>query len=543
MLDEHSNIWFVLICIVWIAIRLTGVGDAGNAEWEKNVALKLNEYGWQATNGGILNWHYVFGYIENPQNHLYVNHPPGMIWLYAIFIKLFGCEWIRLIPLTFNFIGLTSIYYLSRRYFNQRTAIYSALIVSFLPCTLFLDKSLNIIILSTVFWILVTILTLRWYESERRKDMLLVMTLIVAATQVDWVNFLLLPFIIIGIMMLVKKDYQKKYVYCMLLTFMMAGVIYLSEIIGYSMDYHDLFRYLSNQTVVGSIGMGQISFGVMQSKIITKLMLYTNPIAILLAAMGLYWVAVSKNKKQLYISLMFIGPFVIMIVVFNKFMYVEIAPFKLIAPFIAVAGGYGITRLMNTKISFYRPGIVVLTVMLLFVTTSVIINIALEERKALKSRVSLKIADELVRNTANGDIIFSNLQEKEFPFPCWEEGSWLFTSYYANRFLRFDIKSVDQILKFKDETRMNPTIYMYVPQAKNTNINFNSDAPKISFEKINVVKVDYHEEIKLSRMLSFLLMIADKWGLPATKVGMRNDKYDVYFNVVFYRIRNHEAVR
>jgi 4-amino-4-deoxy-L-arabinose transferase-like glycosyltransferase len=459
---------------------LHGVADGGNAEWEKNVALKLNEYGWSATNGGILNWHYVFGHIENPQNHLYVNHPPGMIWLYALFIKIFGCEYIRLIPLLANFIGLTSIYYLSKKYFHNRTAIFSAIILSFLPGTLFLDRSLNIIALSTTFWIFIVIFTMRWYESNDRKDMFLVIIAIVAATQVDWVSFLMLPFMMAGIKILAKKEHHKRYVYCLLLAFTAAGLIYLTEIIVYTKNYKDLFGYLSGQTFIGSTGGGTVSFAEIQKKILTKLMLYTNPIAIILAAFGFFLILRSNNKIHLYISLMLFGPFVVMLIVFNKFMYIEIPPYKLIAPFAAVMGGYALSRLIDTRPKIHSLDVVAFAIVLIFIASSVITNLTLEERKSLKSGVSLKIANELVRHTTNRDLIFSNLREKQYPFPQWEEGSWWFTSFYSDSFLRFDIRSVDQILKFKGQTRMDPTIYMHVPQAAGVDMDFSSNTQKIS---------------------------------------------------------------
>lgn len=194
--NRQDIIWFALICLFWVILRLNGIADFGDAEWEKNVALKLIEYGWSATNGGILEWHFMFGHIDKPVNYLYVNHPPGMIWLYALFIKTFGAKFIRVIPILLNLMGLISLFYLTKKHFDKNTAIYSALIISFLPGTLFLDSALNIIILSTSFWILIAIITMHWYESNNQNVIYILLITVVFATQVDWVSFFLFPSIL-----------------------------------------------------------------------------------------------------------------------------------------------------------------------------------------------------------------------------------------------------------------------------------------------------------------------------------------------------------
>jgi len=515
---------------------MSGIADAGNAEWERNVAIKINEYGWVATRGGVLNWHYLFGHIENPHNYLYVNHPPGMIWIYAFFIKLCGVAYIRLIPLAVNFIGLISLYYLLKRYFNISTAIAAALIYSFLPGTLFLDRSLNIIILSTTFWILITIFTLRWFESGSKKDTALVAAMSIVATQADWVSFLLFPFIAMGIGTLVKKESRRKCLQHLILTFCVATLIYFTEIMIYSNSYGNLLNYLLGQTVAGSFMNEKISFFSAQMKILTKLMLYTNPIAVILAVAGFYTIIAAKDNMQRYILFMLLGPFIILLVAFNKFMYIEIPPYKLIAPFIAASGGCYVCHIVSSGYRIKHSKHFLIITLLFFIVSSVVVSMALEERQVLKSNVASKIAEELVRSTSNRDIILTNLEEKASPFPPWEEGGWLFTSFHSDRFLRFDMTSATQMRKFRDQTGMIPSVYMYVPQAKSVTLDFNSPQSGMLFEKVNAATVAFTEEIRTSRTLSLLLRISRMLGLPAGKMDIRNETSDISFDLVFYRI-------
>ncbi|MHB8580430.1 MAG: ArnT family glycosyltransferase [Ignavibacteriaceae bacterium] len=535
MRRTQKIIFFILI-FMWISLRINGLYDSHNEEWERNVAVKLNEYGWQATSGGILEWHYMFGHINNPRDHLYINHPPGMIWAYSLFIKVFGENYLRLIPFLFNLFAALLIYSLTKKYFDTRTALFALGIITFIPGALFFDLSINTIILTLVFWVFILYITLEWFNTGSKKYYYYFFFLILIGSQIDWVIFLLFPFILAGIFFFIIREKRRKYFLFVILTFFSAGLIFLLQIIYYVPNVKHLISYLILQTTSGSIENHQLGFIQIQKKIFTKLVLYGSPIILVFACVGSYLVIKSKNKIHLYILLVLGGPILLLFIFFNRFIFIEVPPFKLVAPFLSVSGAVAINYFLSKKRKWVSYSIYIL--LFIFLIVSVITVQLLNERTLTVSNIPAKLASIIKENSSPRTVILTNLVEKKFPFADWDNGSWVFTSYLSDRYIRFDADSEQVLLRDMKDVKIDSALYILTPeQYYDKKLFYNSR--KLKFTKIKELNINVIDDIKISKTLEFMEKMVIKLDLPSNKLFVDN-KRKVNFNLLFYKVKENK---
>jgi 4-amino-4-deoxy-L-arabinose transferase-like glycosyltransferase len=533
-MNRYNKIYFSIICIVWLVLRLGNLGSTGDPQWERDEAVKLNEYGWSATNGGIMNWHYMYGRINNPQDHLYINHPPGMIWFYSVFIKFFGDKYIMLFPVLFSFVGLLTLFIVSSKYFGNLAGLFTVIVYTFLPVTLFLDTAINIIPTSLTFWFLIVILTMLWMQSGQQKYYYILLPTCLLACQIDWVSFLLFPFILFGVRLSSPVTYRRKYYLMVLFLFALPGIVYAFQIIYYTNDWERLLIYVRRQSAGGPVLDHDLGLQELLTKILTKLIVYLHPLILLSSFVGLYLLIKERNLQQFYLLLAVGGPCILLMVFFSRFLYIEIPPYKLFAGAVSLISGYVSGRVFQSS----RKALLKATTglfFILFIISSVLLHSSLEERHKQRSIVSPKIAEQLVKYSTSGEIILTNLQEQAFPFPSWEAGGWLYTSFYADRFIRFGVTSKTRLGKILDDVKTDSCLYVYVPEALEIERDLSLQLT-VKSRQVAHVGIVADEKIHLSPPFSFLQDLSNELHLPSNKVLSEGNR-TVQFQLIIYRVQ------
>jgi len=246
---NHRNILlFIFLTVIILGINI-------NVPWgEEHCGLSGSHYSVIARNylrygllktkfGCVMN----SGYLEPHKFNYYISQPPLLPMLIAVSFLIFGVSEAsaRLVPALFA-IGFTIVFYLFiDRFFKKRIALLSSIFLIFTPIFMYFGNFVGQETIALFFIIMFFYNYFSWIESEKGKNLFLMLISFIFSTLIGWIGyFLIVP---ICINQLLSKKYKRNSIVIILLT--ISGFVFSLHLFhaSFLMGFQKCLNCLANR--------------------------------------------------------------------------------------------------------------------------------------------------------------------------------------------------------------------------------------------------------------------------------------------------------
>jgi len=197
-MNHRIHIFLIgLSFIIFLSILTIGISEPYSKEWEigfqEKIALNHLNYGLKQTN--FLS---VTSVLEG-DNLYHLNHPPLVPLLIAGSFYLFGVSEVsaRLVPILFSLLNFILIYFISKKLFNKKVALFSCIVFTFMPMSSYFGRIVNFEVVTLFFILFVAYNYICWIQDSKINNYVLAIIGIVFGSMSDWPFYLLLPLLLL----------------------------------------------------------------------------------------------------------------------------------------------------------------------------------------------------------------------------------------------------------------------------------------------------------------------------------------------------------
>lgn len=357
-----------------------GISEPYSKEWEsgfqEKIALNHLNYGLNQTNG--LSVTSVF----EGDNIYHLNHPPLVQLLIAGSFYLFGVSEVsaRLVPILFSLFNFILIYFISKKLFNTKVALFSSIVFTFMPMSSYFGRVVNFEAVTLFFILFVTFNYISWIQDSKINNYILAIIGIVFGSMSDWAFYLLLPMLFLYSIITKRKIISTM---GLLLTGIGMSMFYFYIIklntgnIGWWINHakeRQVYNYFLNEefyariiarlwkymSVVPLISVTYIIYLIVEiGKQFRKKSAIDNDIIKSLSG------AINKFKNELMLMIIFcVG--VLYIIIFPQSTYVHTWQMFYILPGMSITAGVGLFKIFTHSKRGYYFSLLLICIIILF---------------------------------------------------------------------------------------------------------------------------------------------------------------------------------
>ena len=425
--------------------------------WEVLEARKLNFYGWHERRGALLDVHFLTGVVPQPELYNYPNHPAPIHWVNMFVQRGFGDWGIVALSLLLGFAACVAALCFLRAFYGPSIGLIGAVLFTIAPSSIIYDVDPNQGALGAALWPFAALCFSPGLSTLSRSWLLgFVCFLFGQASWMVWVVFGALLVGTAGISL--KGGLSIAPVRTLLLALLIGGGLtvlgFLAQVLLYTSDWQNLFRYLQKQSAES------VSFMAWLVRTTTRSAMSLGPglaLGALAGALVLMWSRTARPFELM--TLAFLPLFGAASFALRGFFKTENWPFEYLV--------FPSSVLCCAFLSTVRAG------QLRQLAAGALMALALPGLPYVFLRVSnpslsaesLFIADLIAAEAKPQDIIATNLVDQEPPLPKWNVSGLYVARQKADRLLRSGIqtkKRLDDLLLEFHAKELN-ILYLYTP--------------------------------------------------------------------------------
>ncbi len=371
--------------------------------------------------------------------HYYIAHPPFFPLIVSFFVKIFGLhEWsFRLVPILFSLGGIILFYFIIKDLWGGKIALFSSFFMSLMPFVAYQDRCIDSF--STVFFFIYLSIYayLKWYKTNSKKYLLLLIVAVVTGCLTDYYIHLLPPCLLLYSILTKKRLKTMIFVVGTSLSTYIAGIAYVNYYANGAKSL--ILHHISKTSPPISIFeyIYEISNSIIHYYTLPIILLYiiyiTSFIWYLISHKNSYGINREYFEKNLFILIVFsIG--IIYILLFPSSVYIDRHALYFLSPFFSITAALGVTKIIDIRYKRKRVILLIVLIIFLICTTSTL------HFFHSQTVVDLWGAGKMINmNTDQNDTV---LIEKT--------GIFYTVGYYADRTIRF-FRSEQHWKKYSDE--------------------------------------------------------------------------------------------
>ena len=309
-----------------------------------------------------------------PYSNFFFAHPPFQLLLLGSIFRIFGTSFLiaKLVPLAFSTFSFLLVFFVGRKFFDEKTAFISAIIFLIVPQ--FLSFSLiDVGIFETMTFLLLSLL----FYSKNRK----ILSAVFFAIAI-YFRYLVAPFLLV-FYIFDKKRFRRFFLYSIAITVFLFAIFYL--LFGFNYVRDTIFFHILAKTNLGN--SSEFNFPLLESNLE-----FDFPLIIF----SLVAIAFSLRKKEKTLVMLAALPIAFDIVLFLVIKNPVYQYFLFALPFYAFVAGNLFVKINDKIFRMLIFGIIFFSIFSNIVTIDYFLN-------PLHSKKYFEIADFIAKNSVNTD--------------------------------------------------------------------------------------------------------------------------------------------
>ena len=406
-------------------------------DWQVFEARKLNEYGWLARRGALLDVHYLTGVVAHPERFNYVNHPAPIHWGNMLVQRFFG-DWgvvfaATLVGLAACVLALLAL----RQLYSPGIALVGAILFAIAPSSIIYDVDANHGALAAVLWPVATLALAPSLAIGPRAWLLGIACLL--AGQASWMVWPVFGALFLGVFGIAwdqrfRATPSKPLIAALLIGGGLTVLFFVLQVAVYTPDWDNLFRYLGKQSTER---IGVVQWAV---RSVTRSGMSLGP-ALVLGALGGFLAIVKTRtaRPTELVALAYLPLFVAASFILRGFFYNENWPYEYLVFPAAILTCAFLAALPVGRLRFISSaGLLGLAVVGLFYVFLRFSNPSLSAETRF-------IANLIAREAKPREVVATNMVEQMPPLQTWNVSGLYVARQKADRLLRTEISSLDKL--------------------------------------------------------------------------------------------------
>lgn len=434
MIPQRFRHQLLLLTGLWAAIRAWPlVKCVPWTFWEVWEAGKLLDYGFWARKGAMIECQFGGGRLPRPEMFNYTHHPYPPLWIDTALYALFGPWGIVAANAALGLgIALLTLAVL-RRFFDGPSAFFGTVLCAMAPSSIFFDVNPNLVALGACFWPLGAYLLQRAAEEPSRRGWGWALAATVfCAGQANWFALTLVPaFAAVAWFGPGETFHRRRLVAEILAGAFLAATVFALQVLAYTPDFGQLRSYAMGQAGAEA---GGLSRGRLLVAIAVRSGVMVGPALVLGLLAGLWGARRGGGNVPAAwrgALLVYFVVWVLAALALPRFFQRERSMYEYLIFPCAVFAAVALQRFGS------RP----LRTTLLLLAALGALYPQLQASIVQISETSLRIGGMLREKTRPGEVVFTNMADKEFPFEKWDVGCWAFTTVIADRTLTLEVST------------------------------------------------------------------------------------------------------
>jgi hypothetical protein len=428
--------------------------------WEVFEAKKLNHYGWIERRGALLDVHFLTGVVPQPHLHNYPNHPAPIHWANMFAQRALGDWGVIVLGTLLGFAACIAALFALRQFYSGGVPLIGTLLFTIAPTNIIYDVDPNQGALGAVFWPFAALALGRSLPIRGRAWLLGAACLL--SGQASWMVWIIFGALVVGVAGVGFEGRFQAAPQRQLIVALLAGggltvLLFVLQVVFYTSDWQDLKRYLTKQSVE------QVGFLTWLIRTATRSAMSLGPALVFGALAGILAIFLKKKALSIeFVALVFLPLFGFASFVLRGFFQTENWPYEylvfpatvLTCAFLgALPGGNLLRASVTALLAFGMVGFPY--VFLRFSNPSL-------------SAETRYLAELIAVEAKPHEVVITNLADQVPPLQTWNVSGLYVARQKADRLLRSDVSSVEQIRGLLNQfhTGRLDVVYIWSPQRR-----------------------------------------------------------------------------
>jgi hypothetical protein len=422
--------------------------------WEVFEAKKLNYYGWIERRGALLDVHFLAGVVPQPDLHNYPNHPAPIHWANMLVHRALGDWGVIALGTLLGFAACVAALFALRQFYSSGVALIGALVFTIAPTTIIYDVDPNQGALGAVFWPFAA-LALGTSLPIRGRAWLLGVACLLSG-QASWMVWIIFGALVVGVAGVGFEGRFRAAPQRQLIVALLAGggltvLLFALQVVLYTSDWQDLKRYLSKQSVE------QVGFLTWLIRATTRSAMSLGPALALGALAGILAIFLKKKARPIEcVALVFLPLFGFASFVLRGFFQTENWPYEyLVFPASILSCAFLAAVPAGAR---WRASVAALLVLGVAGLPYVFLRFS---NPSLSAETRF-VADLIAGETRPHEVVVTNLIDQAPPLQPWNVAGLYIAMHKADRLLRSNIFSVQQLETLLDQFHVDALDVVYI---------------------------------------------------------------------------------
>ncbi len=428
--------------------------------WEVFEARKLNHYGWTERRGALLDVHYLTGVVPNPELHNYPNHPAPIHWANMLVQRALGDWGVVVLGTLLGLAACIATLFALRQFSSPGIALIGALVFTIAPSSIFYDIDPNQGAMGAVLWPIAALALVTSLPNSWRAWLLGVACFL--SGQASWMTWVVFAALLVGAFGIrwgerLHGQPDRRLILALLVGGSLTVLLFALQILFYTPDWQELKRYLGKQSV------DQVGILAWLLRTLTRSAMSLGPALMIGIPAGLLAILIRRKAQSIeVVALAFLPLFSIASFVLRGFFHTENWPYEylvfpatvLTCAFLSALPGGKLLRASMT--SLLALGITGLAYVFLRFSNP---SLSAETRY---------LANLMAAESKPHEVVVTNLADQVPPLQTWNVSGLYVARHKADRLLRSDISSVEQIRGLLDQFHVErlEVVYIWSPKRK-----------------------------------------------------------------------------